>query len=410
MESKESPDPQEFKNMSVDRVMITSLQGIAKSPAAVPPASTRNLKYNVIYPSGDEQEYLPMLSFDNGDSTLTEIDIILKAIEQDRSMKNKNVTTFYFMSPPGLGKTVLGAHLARLINCPYQIVNCVSTINDLDLLGSFVLIGQETVWQDGPLPSIIRATNENGTGILIINELNALSLNAQIALNPLMDKQQCVVLTLNNNEIVKVQSDAHLLIIASMNPDILGVNELQDSVRDRSNAVIYMDYPSVDKEADLVSKLVDIHPAIARQFADVISECRLLKTRDHKITKAPSTRGLLDWINYSRVWGVETAYKLTIVNRYGTTEDERNALFVIGKGKYIAGITVSPGLGEDGGVHFVTESIDDHSSTPAIMKSRVQRQAYEMHNEGIDVNTIAKALGRSRTSIYRYIRRESLRH
>ncbi|MFX0102734.1 MAG: AAA family ATPase, partial [Candidatus Hodarchaeota archaeon] len=277
---------------------------------------------------------------------IDEVKMIKKVLRRDKANSSRKRTTVFFMSPPGLGKTVMGAFLAKEYNCPYQIINCVSTMTDLDLLGSHVLIGQETVWQDGPLPSIIRATNENGMGILIINELNALTTNAQIGLNPLLDKQQCVVLTLNNNEVVRLDENAHLLILASMNPDILGVNEIQDSVRDRSNAVIYMDYPSVEKEAWLIHNLTGLPVEIARQFTAIINECRLLKTRDHQVTKAPSTRGLLDWIHYSPILGTEVAFELAIINRYGTTEDERNALRMIAKGKYIANIKVTEDMFE----------------------------------------------------------------
>jgi hypothetical protein len=304
--------------------------------------STKHLKHNVLLPTGDEQEYIPMLRYE-GD--VNEVDVIERALENDKKIPGKNVTTIYFMSPPGLGKTVMGAWIARKLNCPYQIINCVSTMSDLDLLGSFVLVGQETVWQDGPLPSIIRAANEHKVGVLIINELNALSLTAQVALNPLLDKQQCVVLMINNNELVRVAKDAHLLVLASMNPDILGVNALQDSVRDRANAVIYMDYPSPERESELVVKLTGVNKMAADIYAKIISECRLLKTRDHKITQAPSTRGLIDWINYSRCLSVKLAFELSIVNKYGTTEDERSALRIMGSGKGIDDI--EPLFGEN---------------------------------------------------------------
>ena len=212
----------------------------------------------------------------------------------------------------------------------------------LDLLGCHVLVGQETAWQDGPLTSIVRAANEFGMGILIVNELNALTLNAQMALNPLLDKQECVVLTLNNNEVVKVHHDAHLLVIASMNPDILGVNDLQDSVRDRSNIILTIDYPSIQKEAEIVAKITGVPLESCLRYAEVINECRLLKTVDHKISKAPSTRGLIDWIRYSARMGIETAFELAIVNKYGTTPEECAAIQMVARGKAVYTIRLHP--------------------------------------------------------------------
>ncbi len=318
----------------------TTAAGTAK-PITTTEFGTKSVVHNVIYPTGDEQEYFPMQDYQSAGHAYTEVEVIRRALERDTGDESRRVTTVYFMSPPGLGKTVLGAWLAREYDCPYQVINCVSSMTDLDLLGSHVLVGQETIWQDGPLPSIIRATNEHAMGILIINELNALTTNAQLGLNPLLDKQQCVILTQNNNERVQVQPEAHLLILASMNPDILGVNELQDAVRDRSNMVLFFDYPAVEKEADLVHKLTGLDIATATRFTSVINECRLLKTRDRQITQAPSTRGLLDWINYSPVLGTEIAYELSVVNRYGTSEDERNALKMIARGKHIADLVLT---------------------------------------------------------------------
>jgi len=285
---------------------------------------TKHLKYNVLYPTGNEQEYFPMLKFEKYDGKiLNELDLIYKIVDRDRKDPNRHVTTFYMISPPGLGKTVMTSWLARQLACPYQIINCVSTMTDLDLLGSQVLIGTETVWQDGPIPSIIRAANDNNIGILTVNELNALTQNAQIAFNPLLDRQEGVILTQNNNENVKMANNAHLIVLASMNPDVMGIHDLQDAVRDRASGIIYMDYPSEEDESRLVSKILGIGVGIVRPFADVISSLRKSKTIDMTLTRAPSTRGLIDWILYSQVIGVINAYKITIRNRYGTNEDER---------------------------------------------------------------------------------------
>lgn len=357
---------------------------------------TKHLRYNVFYPSGDEQVYVPMLDFTmegnigrgRDDDHVNELDLIRLALGRDREDPHKRVTTFFFMSPPGLGKTVMGSFLARDFKCPYQVINCVATMTDLDLLGSHVLIGQETIWQDGPLPSIIRATNEHGMGILIINELNALTLNAQIGLNPLLDKQQCVTLALNNNEIVRVEHGAQLLVLASMNPDILGVNEIQDSLRDRCNAVVYMDYPSVDREARLVHDLTGIPEDIATRFCEAIHEGRLLKTRDHQLTKAPSTRGLLDWIRYTRAWGAAVAYELAIVNRYGTTSEERNALRMIARGKNVASITLPE------------EQTEQRSTTTR----EVREWAWMLHDQGKPVAEIASLVRRSVSTVHRYLK------
>jgi len=272
----------------------------------------------------------------NKNEIINELELIRLAIQADRKNPKKHVTTIYIFSPPGLGKTVMCGYLAKCYQCPYQIINCVNSMIDLDLLGSQVLIGQETIWQDGPLPSIIRAANDHKIGILMINELNALSVNAQMALNPLLDRQEGIILTQNNNEFIGLEEDSHLLIIATMNPDVLGINEIQDSVRDRASAIILLDYPPLEKEATLISKITKIPFDWAIKFCEVIQECRKAKTVDNSVTNAPSTRSLMDWIFYSGVWDPMLAFEMTIANRYAegmkTLEGEVFLRIAHGKG------------------------------------------------------------------------------
>ncbi|MHA1720996.1 MAG: AAA family ATPase [Promethearchaeota archaeon] len=303
------------------------------------PTTQKILPFNVIYPNKNQQTYYPVLEFEGEKKKkINELELIRLAVERDRLSKKKHVSTFYFFSPPGLGKTVLGAYLALCYNCPYQIINCVNSMIDLDLLGSQILIGDGTKWQDGPIPSIIRAANHYKMGILIINELNALTVNAQMALNPLLDKQEGVILTQNNNEFVKLSDNCHLLIIATMNPDVLGINDLQASVRDRASAILEMNYPSIEKESWVIQQITGLDEQWALKYCEVIAECRRAKFIDNTVTKAPSTRAIIDWINYSKVWGAMLAFKLTIANRYcaGNNEIEKKILIRIATGKGVS--------------------------------------------------------------------------
>lgn len=300
------------------------------------PTTQKALPYNVIYPNKNQQIYYPVLEFEGENlEKINELELIRLAVERDRLSGSKHVSTFYFFSPPGLGKTVLGSFLAACYKCPYQIVNCVNSMIDLDLLGSQILIGEGTKWQDGPIPSIIRAANHHKMAILIINELNALTVNAQMGLNPLLDKQQGVILTQNNNEFVNLSEDSQLLIIATMNPDVMGINDLQASVRDRASAIIEMNYPSLEKESWLIQQLTGLDQKWALMYCEVIAECRRAKFIDNTVTKAPSTRAIIDWINYSKVWGAMLSFKLTIANRYcaGDNEMEKKILIRIATGK-----------------------------------------------------------------------------
>jgi len=365
--------------------------------------------------ANDAPEYIPVMSFSNN---MNEIDVIESIFRLDMN-SDKGVTIIFFRSPPGLGKTTLALSLAKKFKCPYQVINCESSMTGLDLIGSYTLIDQETVWVDGPLPAIVRATNSAGTGVLVINEINLLNLQAQVALNPLMDRQQEVVLTMYNNEVVKVSPGAHLLIIASMNPDIIGVNEIQDSVVDRADLVINMDYPTPEKEASIVSRLCNINESSALEFASIIYECRQLKTRDHKISRSPSTRGLIDWIRYAATLGVETAYELAVVNKYGATDDERDAMRIVARGKGISDIKIKEKV--DLAKIFTgvaSESINDTRREEDCGKTaraaarpvtpEDEKTIIEMRKRGARLSEIAEKVNKTTSAVYRCLKRNGI--
>src|SRR5206468_7419526 len=61
--------------------------------------------------------------------------------------------------PTGCGKTRLVEHMAHRLGVPLVTVSCHEDMTASDLLGRYVLAGDETIWMDGPLT---RAVKEGG--------------------------------------------------------------------------------------------------------------------------------------------------------------------------------------------------------------------------------------------------------
>ncbi|NJM53616.1 MAG: AAA family ATPase, partial [Blastocatellia bacterium] len=59
--------------------------------------------------------------------------------------------------PTGCGKTRFVEHMAWKLGRPLITVACHEDLSATDLVGRFLLEGEETVWHDGPLTAAVRA-------------------------------------------------------------------------------------------------------------------------------------------------------------------------------------------------------------------------------------------------------------
>ena len=58
--------------------------------------------------------------------------------------------------PTGCGKTRFVEYMAYKMNRPLITVACHEDLSATDLVGRFLLEGEETVWHDGPLTTAVR--------------------------------------------------------------------------------------------------------------------------------------------------------------------------------------------------------------------------------------------------------------
>ena len=58
--------------------------------------------------------------------------------------------------PTGCGKTRFVEHMAWRLERPLITVACHEDLSSTDLVGRFLIEGEETVWHDGPLTSAVR--------------------------------------------------------------------------------------------------------------------------------------------------------------------------------------------------------------------------------------------------------------
>jgi nitric oxide reductase NorQ protein len=145
--------------------------------------------------------------------------------------------------PTGCGKTRFVEHMAWRLQCPLVTVACHEDLSAGDLIGRWLLDGDGTRWQDGPLTLAAR----HG-GICYLDELVEARANITVVIHPLTDTRRILPLA-PRNEIVHAHADFQMVI--SFNPSP-AVREMKAATRQRFCAIEFS-YPDVEREAAIVA-------------------------------------------------------------------------------------------------------------------------------------------------------------
>ena len=87
--------------------------------------------------------------------------------------------------PTGCGKTRFVEYMAYKLNRPLITVACHEDLSSTDLVGRFLLEGEETVWHDGPLTTAVR----NGA-ICYLDEVVEARKDTVVIIHPLTDDRR----------------------------------------------------------------------------------------------------------------------------------------------------------------------------------------------------------------------------
>ncbi len=108
--------------------------------------------------------------------------------------------------PTGCGKTRFVRHMAAALRRPLYTVACHDELSAADLVGRFLITGEETVWQDGPLT---RAVREGG--ICYLDEVVEARKDTTVILHPLTDDRRELPLE-KTGELVKAPPEFMLVV------------------------------------------------------------------------------------------------------------------------------------------------------------------------------------------------------
>lgn len=196
--------------------------------------------------------------------------------------------------PTGCGKTRFVEHMAwKLyrqpgstryeIEVPLLTVACHEDLTATDLVGRYLISGNETVWIDGPLTRSVR------TGaICYLDEIVEARKDTTVIIHSLTDHRRMLPID-KTGELVSAHPDFHLVI--SYNPGYQSIlKDLKTSTRQRFVSLAF-DYPDIEKESEIITRESGVDASTAERLAVIGKKVRQL--REHGFEEGVSTRLLI---------------------------------------------------------------------------------------------------------------------
>ncbi|MCZ6891188.1 MAG: CbbQ/NirQ/NorQ/GpvN family protein [Chloroflexi bacterium] len=205
--------------------------------------------------------------------------------------------------PTGCGKTRFIEHMAWRLGRPVTTVAgskggsqekdghpvplitiaCHEDLTASDLVGRYLLEGQETRWIDGPLTRAVKAG-----AICYLDEIVEARKDTTVLIHPLTDHRRQLPIEKRGQ---LLQAEDGFLLCMSYNPGYQSaLKDLKHSTRQRFMAIEF-DYPDQEVEARVVQHESGVSAEIAQSLARLGEKVRNLK--DYGLQEGASTRLLI---------------------------------------------------------------------------------------------------------------------
>ena len=185
--------------------------------------------------------------------------------------------------PTGCGKTRFVQHMAYRLGRPLITVACHEDLTASDLVGRYLLKGEETVWRDGPLTLGVK----HG-GIVYLDEIVEARKDTTVIVHPLSDDRRFLPIE-KRGQIVEAVDD--FMLVISYNPGYQSVlKELKQSTKQRFVAIEFT-YPPADIETNIIRHEAGVSAEVAHKLVKLGGKVRNL--RSHGLEEGVSTRLLI---------------------------------------------------------------------------------------------------------------------
>jgi nitric oxide reductase NorQ protein len=185
--------------------------------------------------------------------------------------------------PTGCGKTRFVEHMAHRLGRPLITVACHDDLSASDLVGRYLIRGEETVWLDGPLTRAARSG-----AICYLDEIVEARQDTTVVIHPLTDDRRALPVD-KTGELVTAAPGFQLVI--SYNPGYQhAIKDLKPSTRQRF-VTLEFSFPSPATEADIVVHEGGVKRATASTLVELARRIRNLK--EQGLVEGPGTRLLV---------------------------------------------------------------------------------------------------------------------
>ena len=193
---------------------------------------------------------------------------------------------------------------------PLVTIACHEDLTASDLVGRYLLEGDETVWIDGPLTRAVKAG-----GICYLDEIVEARKDTTVLIHPLTDHRR--ILPVEKRGELLEAADGFLLIL-SYNPGYQSaLKDLKHSTRQRFISIEF-DYPPRDIEAEIIAHESGADEDTAIQLAKLGEKIRNLK--EHGLGEGASTR-LLIYAGQMIAQGIAPRRACQVAVNWAVTDD-----------------------------------------------------------------------------------------
>lgn len=193
---------------------------------------------------------------------------------------------------------------------PLVTIACHEDLTASDLVGRYLLQGEETIWIDGPLTRAVKAG-----GICYLDEIVEARKDTTVLIHPLTDHRR--ILPVEKRGELLEAADGFLLVM-SYNPGYQSaLKDLKHSTRQRFVAIEF-DYPPKETEADIIAHESGVDAETAAGLAKLGEKVRNLK--EHGLAEGASTR-LLIYAGRMIREGIEPRRACQVAVNWAVTDD-----------------------------------------------------------------------------------------